>query len=349
MMRCTRRSCVVIGAILTSLCFLLITVRSRQRRKKESFNIDDAHKELYTKFDAESYIRSTTAKDVYDPYRRHAFNKLKSDELATDRVVPDTRNILCRGHTHYLHELPSFTVIIAFHNEARSTLLRTVTSVINRTPASLLHEIVLVDDFSDDADDGQLLTDLPKIRLLRNNERQGLVRSRVRGSYAAESDVLAFLDSHCEVNIQWSEPLLERLVQDHKVIASPIIDIINLDDFSYIEAASFIKGGFNWRLHFKWDVMSFEEKSAHDKAPTLPIRTPVIAGGLFVVWKAYFQYLGTYDTQMDIWGAENFEISFRTWMCGGSLEIIPCSRVGHVFRKRHPYTFPDGNSITYAR
>ena len=62
--------------------------------QKESFNIDDAHKELYTKFDAESYIRSTTAKDVYDPYRRHAFNKLKSDELAMDRVVPDTRNIL---------------------------------------------------------------------------------------------------------------------------------------------------------------------------------------------------------------------------------------------------------------
>jgi len=45
--------------------------------------------------------------------------------------------------------LPSASVVIAFHNEGWSPLLRTVHSVLLRSPAHLLKEIILVDDASD--------------------------------------------------------------------------------------------------------------------------------------------------------------------------------------------------------
>lgn len=58
-------------------------------------------------------------------------------------------NCSCRELKYDYRSLPTTSVVIAFYNEAWSTLLRTVHSVLETSPDILLKEVVLVDDYSD--------------------------------------------------------------------------------------------------------------------------------------------------------------------------------------------------------
>ncbi|XP_026885430.1 polypeptide N-acetylgalactosaminyltransferase 11 isoform X1 [Electrophorus electricus] len=275
-------------------------------------------------------------------YHKHAFNVLISNRIGYHRDLPDTRNDKCKDKTYPL-ALPTASIVICFFNEAFSALMRTVHSVLDRTPGYLLHEIVLVDDNSELEDLKEELgvyvqRNLPsKVKLVRNEKREGLIRGRMIGASHATGEVLVFLDSHCEVNEAWLQPLLTPIKENRHTVVCPVIDIISADTLVY-SPSPIVRGGFNWGLHFKWDPVPLSDLNN----PSGAIRSPTMAGGLFAMDRKYFNELGQYDSGMDIWGGENLEISFRIWMCGGQLLIIPCSRVGHIFRKRRPYGSPGG-------
>ena len=166
-----------------------------------------------------------------------------------------------------------------------------------------------------------------------------MLRSRIFGARRAEGDVLVFLDSHIEANVNWLQPLLARIKESRTNVVTPIIDVINADNFNY-SPSPLVRGGFNWGMNFKWEGLTSRVERFD-----APIPSPAMAGGLFAMERNYFTELGEYDPGLDIWGGENLEISFRIWLCGGRLEILPCSRVGHVFRKRRPYTSTDARGV----
>ncbi|KAK9888058.1 hypothetical protein WA026_000334 [Henosepilachna vigintioctopunctata] len=252
--------------------------------------------------------------------------------------------------THLFRECkdcPKTSIIIVFHNEAWSTLLRTVWSVINRSPMENLEEIILVDDASQREYLKKPLDDYVKTlpvstKILRTNKRVGLIQARLRGAAIATGEVLTFLDAHCECTRGWLEPLLTVIRDDRTAVVCPIIDIINDQTFAYIKSFELHWGAFNWNLQFRWYTPGGSQLVKRQIDPTLPFNTPAMAGGLFSIDRKYFYEMGSYDEGMTIWGGENLEMSFRIWMCGGKVQIAPCSRVGHIFRKASPYTFPGG-------
>ncbi|XP_051032352.1 polypeptide N-acetylgalactosaminyltransferase 9 isoform X2 [Phodopus roborovskii] len=71
--------------------------------------------------------------------------------------------------------------------------------------------------------------------------------------------------------------------------------------------------------------------------------TPAMIGCSFVVDREYFGDIGLLDPGMEVYGAENIELGMRVWQCGGSMEVLPCSRVAHIERTKKPYN----NDIDY--
>lgn len=85
---------------------------------------------------------------VAETVKKFAHNRIASDRMPLNRSLPDVRHAECKM-IDYDKDLPSASVILIFNNEILSTLLRTVWSILNRTPEEYLKEIILIDDGSD--------------------------------------------------------------------------------------------------------------------------------------------------------------------------------------------------------
>ena len=97
----------------------------------------------------------------------------------------------------------------------------------------------------------------------------------------------------------------------------------------YRNTVSYRLGCFNWKLEYieiPLNAISLENRRLDSE----PFRSYILATGNFAISAQFFKELNYYDDGLRIWGGEQFELSFKAWMCGGEILRVPCSRIGQI-------------------
>uniref|UniRef100_A0A3B3UK45 Polypeptide N-acetylgalactosaminyltransferase 8 n=1 Tax=Poecilia latipinna TaxID=48699 RepID=A0A3B3UK45_9TELE len=267
------------------------------------------------------------------------YNAFLSNQIALDRQLPDMRDPRCLKKK-YPRALPSVSVVLIYVNEALSVIKRAVRSVITNTPEHLLREIILVDDHNDlgkPVEDyiDEIHKERPGlVKRVWHTSQMGLSQPRITGWQHATRDVVAILDAHIEATRGWAEPLLAQIKTDRTVVVLPVFEKLHFDDLHVERCMSFAQG-FDWAL---WCMYEFFKPNWNDDAgpPGPTLDTPGLEN------RGFLREIGGLDGGVTIYGGENVELGIRAWLCGGSVKVVPCSRVAHIERAHKPYA-PDLN------
>ena len=216
------------------------------------------------------------------------------------------------------------TIIISALNE--QYLFNTLETLLARTPFELVDEIIVVDDCSAVPITRVDIPNSDKIRLVRNDVRKGLIWSRQYATSLAISPMIVSIDAHVKVQNDWLQPLLARLESVPNAIVIPMT--CGLEPTTWSETSEFFsKTGWDWNLDFKW---------INDDGTDM---TPAMAGHCFAFKKQWWAEIGGFDSEMFGWGGENIDLSLRSWLAGGSVQVVRNSAVAHWFKSKFNYDF----------
>ena len=120
-------------------------------------------------------------------FSSYSFNILVSDLIGPRRHLPFMAHEKCRDVDFKVTKKAS--IVIIYHNEGFSVLVRMINSILDRTPLEILHEIILFDDYSEEKHiiENHLIEyskieqweTKAKFRFLKSERREGLIKAKV--------------------------------------------------------------------------------------------------------------------------------------------------------------------------
>jgi len=266
------------------------------------------------------------------------YNAWLAERISLKRELPDVRDKRCLNisYNNMKDRGDQVTLIIIFRNEQLSMLLRTLHSLRDRTDFELIGELLVINDHSDmgiwteelsrQAFNAYVMHYIHKeTKIFYLEEQIGLVRARRFAAREAEYEYLVFLDAHVEVTVGWLEPLLHEISVDGYVLATPQLDLLDEQTLEYVRVAE-RRGLFDWSLRRREMPLLWEQLNELPR----PFVTPVAHLPVFVIAAEWFNSLAHFDMDVNSPAAAELELSFMIWHSGGSILLVPCSRVGHL-------------------
>ncbi|TSX30735.1 Polypeptide N-acetylgalactosaminyltransferase-like 6 [Bagarius yarrelli] len=146
-----------------------------------------------------------------------------------------------------------------------------------------------------------------------------------------------------------SERCHHQIAQNPKTIVCPMIDVIDHNHFGYeAQAGDAMRGAFDWEMYYK-RIPIPPELQGPDPSDPYDWGNNIDPGGINT---HNFAHIISSEKRKEIPMAPHHHRLDRrneVWMCGGSMYDVPCSRVGHIYRKYVPYKVPSGTSLARRR
>jgi len=257
---------------------------------------------------------------------------------------PDTRPVGCRKYKRKDFANHTVSIIIPWLAEKWEHMEGTMKAILHFTPDELVDEYIWISDGNADTKEKELKALSSKVRVFAFPERQGLMLAKMKGVEMATAPVIVFLEAHVIPNKHWLQHILHRVVVNPKALAMPTLDQIPQENWHLYHP---MPPG-HWRYEWNFNLVYTNPGNVIRNDKPDPYDSPGTSGGIFAMRKDWFQQLGLFDAGMREWGGDHMELTMKVWRCGGRIEIVPCSRVGHLFRdpSHRPYDV-DVNTVVY--